>query len=225
LAGVLSVLQPQISIEVGTSTGGSLRVIGAHSTTVHSFDLVRHEDLTAERFPNVTFHTGDSHELLPQLLEQLARDGTNVDFAFVDGDHTAAGVKRDVEDLLASGATARTVILVHDTLNERVRAGLDATHFDAFADVRVVDLDFVPGRALPDGQLWAGLGVIVKGWDVTAEVLARGVRDGSGSALWAVEQELATERELVTAMQHSFSWRLTAPLRALRKVIRRGAKV
>jgi cephalosporin hydroxylase len=88
LEGVLSALRPSLSIEIGTDKGGSLEVIGAHSKIVHAFDLIRRAEVTTERFPNVTFHTGDSHELLPAVLAQLADAGLNVDFAFVDGNHT-----------------------------------------------------------------------------------------------------------------------------------------
>ncbi len=95
--GVLRLLRPSLSIEIGTARGGSLEAISLASDSVHSFDLQRHSDLTSERFPNVVFHTGDSHELLPELLEELAVSGRNVDFALVDGDHSAQGVRADVE--------------------------------------------------------------------------------------------------------------------------------
>src|ERR1700675_2255162 len=93
LEGLLSALKPSVSIEIGTSKGGSLERISAHSQTVHAFDLGRHAQLTSERFPNVTFHIGDSHELLPTFLLRLATATQNVDFAFVDGDHSAVGVR------------------------------------------------------------------------------------------------------------------------------------
>ena len=51
---------------------------------------------------NVTLHTGDSHELLPPFLAELAEQGRNVDFVIVDGDHSSEGVRRDLEDLLNS---------------------------------------------------------------------------------------------------------------------------
>ena len=92
----------------------------------------------------------------------------NVDFALVDGDHSARGARRDLEDLLGSSAVERTVILLHDTLNERVRAAWEAVDFDAYEKVRYVDLDFVPGRIRNRGplkdQLWGGLALVVTGW-------------------------------------------------------------
>ena len=105
LKGIIADLRPAVAIEIGTGDGGSLRRIAAASGHVHAFDRYQPSpELVA--LPNVTFHTGDSHEMLPRVLAQLADAGTNVELVLVDGDHTAEGVKRDVLDLLASPAIA-----------------------------------------------------------------------------------------------------------------------
>src|SRR3712207_6335073 len=92
LQGVLASLQPALSIEIGTAQGGSLSRVAAASEEVHSFDL---EHDAARDWPaNVHLHSGDSHELLPAFLAQLADEGRNADFVLVDGDHTADGVQR-----------------------------------------------------------------------------------------------------------------------------------
>lgn len=234
LKGLLSALRPSLSIEIGTDKGGSLELIAEHSETVHAFDLVRDPAVRPDRFPNVSFHIGDSHDLLPRVLEQLSSEGGSVDFAFVDGDHTAAGVRRDLEDLLSSSSVEETVIFVHDTLNERVRAGLEQVDYAAFEKVTLVDLDFVQGRALrEDGGLWAGLGIVVTGFDLGTE--AGGPAVYGAPEVYAglsastrpnydpvaeVEQELAIQRELLALMEASLSWRLTAPLRALARLSR-----
>jgi hypothetical protein len=162
--GVLALAQPGLALEIGTAEGGSLRRIAAHSGEVHSFDLVEPAAGLRE-LDNVHFHTGSSHELLSPFLAELAAEGRNVDFALVDGDHSAAGVRRDLEDLLASPAIRRTLILVHDTANEEVRAGVDAVGFDRVEQVVYADLDAVAGamyRVEPlRHQLWGGIGVIV----------------------------------------------------------------
>lgn len=164
LEGILSQLQPRLAIEIGTAEGGCLRRIAQHSAEVHSFDLVR-PDRSIEALEHVTLHTGDSHALLPDLLRRLVAAGQEVGFVLVDGDHTAAGVERDVRDLLASDAIRRTVILIHDTLNDEVRAGLERVDYHAEPKVAYADLDFVGGH-LSDGgpfhhQLWGGLGLVV----------------------------------------------------------------
>jgi len=247
LEGILAAVRPTVSIEIGTHKGGSLERISANSSSVHTFDLDRYPEVTPERFPNVTFHIGDSHELLPQVLEQLAASETNVDFALVDGDHSAPGVRRDVEDLLSSRSVGRTVILLHDTLCDRVRAGLELVDYGAFEKVRFVDLDFVPGRVMADGpqanELWCGLGLIVAGWDLVAPdnhraYSVREVYDAFSSALGEgglndqlqlgygqllqLEEDLARQKRLLGMMERSWSWRLTAPLRGAKRLVRHG---
>jgi hypothetical protein len=162
--GMLSQWNPELAIEIGTAEGAALTQIAKHAGEVHSFDVVR-PHAPADQFPNVTFHTGDSHELLPAALEGFAKAGRNVDFVLVDGDQSTAGVRRDVEDLLDSTAVAKTAILVHDATNERVREGLDAIHFTAWPKVAFVDLDFLPGYMLREErlrhELWGGLALVV----------------------------------------------------------------
>ena len=68
LDGLLAQLRPQLAIEVGTFEGGSLRRIAAHAEHVHAFDLDPKVAELAGELDNVTFHIGDSAELLPQVL-------------------------------------------------------------------------------------------------------------------------------------------------------------
>jgi Methyltransferase domain len=164
LEGLLVRLAPAVAVEIGTAEGGSTRCLARHAREIHSFDLVHPEGLTDE-LPAVIAHTGDSHVLLPAFLERFAAAGRSVDFALVDGDHTADGVRRDVADLLASPAVERTAIVVHDTANEAVRSGLAALALDDHPAVAHVDLDLVAGHLSAGGayhgQLWGGLGLIV----------------------------------------------------------------
>lgn len=163
LEGMLALAEPELALEIGTADGGTLRRIAARAAQVHSFDLLAPpEELRA--LPNVHFHTGSSHDLLPRVLAELAAAGRNVDFVLVDGDHSAAGVRRDLEDLLASPAVGRSLILVHDTANEQVRAGIEEVRLDARENVVYADLDAVAGAMyrVPElrHELWGGLGLI-----------------------------------------------------------------
>ncbi len=164
LEGVLAALKPRLAIEIGTAEGGSLRRIAEHSAEVHSFDLVD-PDPEIAAIPHATFHAGDSHELLPAFLGELGDAGRQVDFVLVDGDHSAEGVRRDAEDLLASTAITSTVILFHDSANELVRAGIDAVDFDAHEKVVHVEPDFVAGSVFsaPElkNEIWGGLGLVL----------------------------------------------------------------
>jgi len=241
--GILSLLRPSLAIEIGT--GGSVKATAAYSEEVHAFDLVLPDHVDPEQLANVTFHIGNSHELLPEMLARFAAEERNLDFALVDGDHTAPGVRRDVEDILSSPCSWKTVIVLHDTLNERVRAGLEEIDFAHFKHVTYVELDMVQGnvaRLGPYGdETWGGLGVILTGWSgvahgitpaytapevyaAFADTLSAGEprrRPGYGHLL-ELEHDLATARGLVDAMQRSLSWRITAPLRSARSALRRS---
>jgi hypothetical protein len=243
LEGVLAMVKPSVSIEIGTFKGGSLERIAHYSERVHAFDLERRPELTSERFPNVAFHIGSSRELLPRVLAELASAGQKVDFALVDGDHSAPGVRADLENLLSSPSVDRTVILLHDSLNDRVRTGLEQVDYGSYGRVTFVDLDFVPGRVYREGpqtnELWYGLGLVVTGWDVGERerpriypapdvyaAFARSLADGEAPGaigrgqLLELEAELENQRRLVSMMERSSSWRVTAPLRALRRLLR-----
>jgi hypothetical protein len=251
LEGFLALLKPSVAIEIGTAYGGSLACIARHSRHVHSFDRVLRPEVRPESFPHVTWHVGDSHELLPGVLDELAAASESVDFVLVDGDHSAHGVERDVTDLLSSPALRRTVILIHDTLNERVRAGLEQIPWSSFEAVRLVDLDLLPGQLFRGGsfadELWGGFGlVLVRDRPVDGSVMRLEVQDvpdvydaylsaGAGTLagaratyheITALERQVLRLEESVRQLTTSRSWRLTAPLRLaderLRQLFRRG---
>jgi Methyltransferase domain len=244
LKALLGELAPQVAIEIGTAAGGSLRRIAAASDHVHAFDL-RAPDPSLAQLTNVTFHVGDSHELLPRVLKNLEEQNTKVDFVLVDGDHSADGVRRDIEDLLRSPVISQALILVHDSSNPEVRAGLDAVNYRDWGPVSWVDLDWLPGYVPRDramsGEPWAGLGLIVTrgeaaaeagpaqiaeyAWPITelmARIGARGLEDGYGSHEIETLRTRVHDLEVAQAvLTNSKSWQITRPLRAARRALRR----
>lgn len=165
LEGVLNQCKPKLAFEVGIAQGGSLERIAHHSDEVHAFDLT--EELAGALPPNVTFHRGDSREQLPIALAELECRDRQVDFALVDGDHSAVGVRADLEALLGSAAVTRTVILAHDSFNPFVRAGIAALDPANHPKVTGYELDFIPGRMISSGeaagQLWNGFALLMVG--------------------------------------------------------------
>jgi methyltransferase family protein len=163
--GVLAEVRPRLAIEIGTAEGGTLRRIAARSAEVHSIDVSH--DALAGAPPNVTLHTGASHAVLPPLLDSLAAAGRTVDFVLVDGDHSFEGVAADLNVLLESAATARTVILVHDSLNAEVRAGVESVGLEGHDKVVYCELDFVAGyvyrEGVAAGSAWGGLALVLTG--------------------------------------------------------------
>jgi Methyltransferase domain len=240
LHGLLAQLRPVLSLEIGTYDGGSLEPIAAHSESVHTVDL--HPLVPdAERFENVTFHVGDSREVLPELLSELADAGRTIDFALVDGDHSTEGVRADLMSLLGSEAAVETVILLHDTMNPGVRAGIEQAGVEAHGHVIYFEPDFVPGYEFRGGhfggEVWGGLGLILTGAERPAGY-AMSVRQTlyvepftARSHAAALADEAAALREQVAALRASLvdelaarrrleasvSWRLTAPLRAAKR--------
>jgi hypothetical protein len=164
LEGVLAQLRPKLALEIGTAEGGSLARIAAYSGEVHSVDITRAE-LVAKTPANVHLHTGPSDRILPELLASFCASDRTLDFALVDGDHSFDGVAGDVRALLGSPCTARSVILVHDSTNEEVRAGLESVRVEQCEKVVYFEPDFIPGYVFRTGSAqhttWGGLALIL----------------------------------------------------------------
>lgn len=189
---LLEQMRPAISIEIGTARCGSLRPIAAASRMVYTLDL----DAVAERhdpaFANVNFVAGDSAATLPPLIRRLDADGARISFILVDGSHDEEGVRADLANCLRYRPRgAPTLILIHDSANPAVRAGIRRAPWQGSPHVHILDLDFVPGmlhgRADIRGELWGGLAlavllpeprvgeiVVQAGFDYARELLLRG---------------------------------------------------
>ncbi len=107
LARVVEELEPRIVLELGTARGGTLLLWSQLAREgVLSCDLVARPSLAelAPHFPppgspcRVEILVGDSHtpEMQGCVREVLA--GRCVDFLFIDGDHSRAGVAADFHD-------------------------------------------------------------------------------------------------------------------------------
>jgi hypothetical protein len=155
LEGILTQLEPRLSLVVGAAEAATVRRVAGRSAEVHALDAAPGVAETVAPVPNAVVHPGSRAEL-PGLLERLAGDGRSVELAFVDGDPTRDGVQRDARALLASPACTHTTIVVHDAGREEVREGLEALDLPAHPKVSVCMLDLVPGAVVAAGHPAAG---------------------------------------------------------------------
>lgn len=146
LLGLLQRLKPDLSIEIGTYRGGSLQVLSRYSRKVISIDIDPEVgQRLAGKFPNVEFLAGDSTKVLPELVEQLNRDHEPVGFVLIDGDHSTAGVRRDIDFILKLKPVHPIVVIMHDSFNPTCREGMRTAGWDQSPHVAWVELDFIPG--------------------------------------------------------------------------------
>jgi glycosyltransferase involved in cell wall biosynthesis len=165
LIGVLSRLKPRCAIEIGTYQGGSLSLISQYVETVFSIDIDPSVATKFSHFENVSFLTGPSKMILPVLLDELDRNGLAPGFILVDGDHSADGVRSDINIILKHKPKAPLVVMMHDSANPGCRMGMLTADWENSPHAHWVDLDFIPGRMIEhhgrgDGELWGGLGLI-----------------------------------------------------------------
>jgi hypothetical protein len=123
------------------------------------------------------------------------------------------------------------VIVMHDSMNEEVRRGLEAVDYDAYSKVRFVHLDCVSGflyNAPLEGELWGGLAVVVVDADnprapgsSARTPLYQPAHDLVRRALAPSDAPEADRlRTKLAAVEGSRTWRYTEPLRALKRRLR-----
>lgn len=146
LQDLLRRLSPDVAVEIGTYMGGSLQVLSRFSREVVSVDIDPGVPGRLQgMFPNVSYRTGRSAELLPEILTSFVAAGRHVGFVLIDGDHSALGVCRDIQAVLSVAPRGRLVVLMHDSFNPDCRRGIVSADWAACPYVHAVEVDFVPG--------------------------------------------------------------------------------
>ncbi|MEA5597536.1 glycosyltransferase [Rivularia sp. UHCC 0363] len=163
LTGILARHQPKCSVEVGTYYGGSLSLISQYSNMVFSIDIDSEVPLRLPPMENVSFLTGKSQTILPLLFQALDEANIAIDFLLIDGDHSADGVRRDVEIVLGYVPKQPMFVMIHDSFNPGCRHGIMSANWQNSPHVAWVEVDFVPGRVIEGednaakGEMWGGL--------------------------------------------------------------------
>jgi hypothetical protein len=113
---------------------------------------------------NVTLLTGDSAQLLPVLFRELTAARIGVDFILIDGDHSPAGLRQDIDSVLQYVPLKPMFVVMHDCLNPGCRRAMMESAWQESPYCHWVELDLVPGRPVDNdepakGELWGGLAV------------------------------------------------------------------
>lgn len=164
LQKILETLSAQRALEIGTYMGGSLQVLSRFCRHVDSIDI---DPCIPARlghlFSNVTFHIGNSAELLPSVLQSDAQDCDPVGFVLIDGDHSTDGVRRDINALLSVPPSCEMVVLMHDAFNPDCRTGILSANWQICPYVHEVEIDYIPGvyhqqayDTAADRSMWGG---------------------------------------------------------------------
>lgn len=168
LISILSKLQPKLSLEIGTYKGGSLQAFSKFSKEVISVDIDPGVAKLSSQFPNTRFVTGDSAITLAALVTEFNTSGRFPEVILVDGDHSEAGVRKDLNLLLTLRPTSPVIILMHDSFNPGCRRGIISADWIGNPHVRSLEVDLVTGvyhRKAKDtaqaNSMWGGLAMAI----------------------------------------------------------------
>jgi hypothetical protein len=164
LIGLMDQLRPEVAIEIGTYKGGSLQVIQHYAGEVFSIDIIPAPKKFLEaKFPKVHFIVGEGDKLVHDLFANIEREGKKFEFVLVDGDHSCAGVQRDLHAILSYPHKHPFVILLHDSFNPQCRKGIRNMPYSRYPAVEYVELDYVTGSYWHNDtyrEMWGGLAMI-----------------------------------------------------------------
>lgn len=158
-------LRPRRCLEIGTHFGGSTTIIAAALDDVGEGKLVCVDPnplVPAPVWAGVAHRATMIRGCSPAaLVEAYTQAGGDFDFVFVDGDHTTAGVIRDVEGVLEVAAPGAH-LLFHDSHYWEVEAAIDACvarHPGRLMDAGTLSVLSTAPIVAPDGTTsrWGGL--------------------------------------------------------------------
>jgi predicted O-methyltransferase YrrM len=149
IVGLLAVLKPATTLEIGHRLGGCTRWFSEYSGHVWTVDVDPYVLESSKRFSNVT----PMHMTSTEAMKKLSKEGKRFEVALIDGDHSTEVAGSDLKQAME----LCDVIVLHDAANPECRRGYKR----ALENSNVVaDLDWIDGRLQPDG-LWGGLGIVL----------------------------------------------------------------
>jgi hypothetical protein len=194
LTGLLARIKPRNALEIGTYYGGSLSLIAQFAERVWAVDI---DPEVPSRFrvpPNVDLRIGSPEGLVVGILDELDAAGIALNFILIDADHSADGVRRDIETVVHRPNPPREpcFILMHDSGNPECRRGIATADWASSGYVHYMELDFVPGQIIEHamtenrGEVWGGLAMAYLSPAARQHPLA--VRSGSATSVAALHR-------------------------------------
>jgi cephalosporin hydroxylase len=172
LARVVEQKKPKVVVEIGTNTGGTLFVftkLADTQATVVSIDLPGgkggggYPEYKTNFFKSFAcagqqMHFIKSNSHLPETVAQLKTilNNREIDFLFIDGDHSYEGVKRDFE-LYSPFVSPHGIIAFHDTKIYPDEHWIKVGRFWNEIKNKYIFQEFSDG-----GFDWGGIGMIIK---------------------------------------------------------------
>jgi cephalosporin hydroxylase len=164
--------KPRYILEIGTALGGTLFLfcrMASENAVIISIDLPLgmggggysqarkplYESFTSQQ-QHMYLIRGDSHKR--EIVEKVKAllDGKEIDFLFIDGDHTYEGVKQDFE-MYSPFVKKNGIIALHDIIESKYK-GCEVSKFWNEIQDRYEHRTIVEDYA----QKWAGIGLIKK---------------------------------------------------------------
>jgi cephalosporin hydroxylase len=170
LLELLKDMEPRVVLEIGTAEGGTLFLftrVASSDAIIISIDLPGgmfgggypvwkiplYKSFAREK-QKIYLIRADSHsyKTLDKVKEIL--NGRNIDFLFIDGDHTYEGVKKDFE--MYSPLVKKGIIAFHDIVQHPPETGCEVSRFWNEIKYKYKYREIVKDW----NQKWAGIGVL-----------------------------------------------------------------
>ncbi len=164
LAAVAS-LRPKVMLEIGTAHGGTLLLwtaVADPCATILSLDFAGYAKWMAPFFNSfargkqrIELIQANSHELTTQKKIEDTLDGNELDFVFIDGDHSYDGVKQDFQ-MYCNSVRSGGMVAFHDIVQHPPSTGCEVNRFwNQIKEVHEHE-EFVESST----QRWGGIGVL-----------------------------------------------------------------
>jgi hypothetical protein len=149
---ILNRIKPNLSLEIGTDKGGSLEAIMAYSKNAISIDINSRNQNNLSKldfFKNVQFISGDSAQLLPELIDVFHANAIHPDFILIDGDHSTNGALRDINSILKIQPIRPICVVMHDSFMPSVRRAILNANWSGNPFVHYIEVDYAYGSFIP----------------------------------------------------------------------------